>query len=51
MTENLGETIDNYKIQLNKYNQILGSEGRGDRSELFPELVMSEHKQRLREAK
>ncbi len=51
MTENLGETIDNYKIQLGKYNQILASEGRCDRSELFSEAVMSEHKQKLIQAK
>jgi len=47
MTENLGETIDNYKVQLSKYNQILSSEGRCDRSELFSEAVMNEHKQKL----
>ena len=47
MTENLGETIDNYKVQLSKYNQILSSEGRCDRSELFSEAVMNEHKLRL----
>ena len=44
MTENLGETIDNYKIQLSKYNQILSTEGKCDRSELFSEAVMMEHK-------
>ena len=51
MTENLGETIDNYKLQLSKYNQILSSEGRCDRSELFSEQVMNEHKQKLIHAK
>jgi len=51
MTDNLGETIDNYKIQLGKYNQILASEGRCDRGELFSEAVMTEHKQRLIQAK
>ena len=51
MTENLGETIDNYKVQLSKYNQILSSDGRCDRSELFSEQVMAEHKQRLIQAK
>jgi len=30
MTENLGETIDNYKNQLGKYHQILASEGKCD---------------------
>ena len=47
MTENLGETIDNYKIQLQKYHKILTSEGREDRSELFSEAVMTEHKEKL----
>lgn len=51
MTDNLGETIENYKIQLGKYNQILSSEGRCDRSELFSEAVMTEHKQKLIQAK
>ena len=51
MTDNLGETIDNYKIQLNKYNQILSSEGKCDRAELFSEAVMNEHKNKLIQAK
>lgn len=51
MTDNLGETIDNYKIQLSKYNQILSSEGKCDRSELFSEAVMNEHKSKLVQAK
>lgn len=50
MTENLGETIDNYKIQLGKYNQILSSEGKCDRAELFSEAVMNEHKFKLIQA-
>jgi hypothetical protein len=24
MTDNLGETIDNYRVQLGKYNQVSG---------------------------
>ena len=51
MTDNLGETIDNYRIQLGKYNQILSSEGKCDRAELFSEAVMNEHKQKLIQAK
>lgn len=47
MTDNLGETIDNYKIQLSKYDTILRSEGKCDRSELFSEAVMNEHKNKL----
>ena len=50
MTENLGETIDNYKNQLGKYHQILTTEGKCDRSELFSEAVMNEHKQKFIEA-
>jgi hypothetical protein len=38
-------------VQLSKYNQILSTEGKCDRSELFSEAVMLEHKQRLIEAK
>ena len=50
MGENLGETIDNYKIQLGKYHKILLSDG-ADRSELFSEAVMIEHKNKLIKAK
>lgn len=50
MGENLGETIENYKVQLGKYHKILLSEG-GDRSELFSEAVMMEHKTKLIKAK
>ena len=51
MTDILGETIDNYKIQLGKYNQILSTEGKCDRAELFSEAVMTEHKNKLIQAK
>lgn len=50
MGENLGETIENYKVQLGKYHKILLSEG-ADRSELFSEAVMMEHKKKLIAAK
>ena len=50
MGENLGETIENYKVQLGKYHKILLSEG-ADRSELFSETVMMEHKKKLIAAK
>ena len=50
MGENLGETIENYKVQLGKYHKILLSEG-ADRSELFSEVVMMEHKKKLINAK
>jgi hypothetical protein len=51
MTDNLGETIDNYKNQLGKYHQILTTEGKCDRSELFSEAVMNEHKTKFIAAK
>ena len=50
MTENLGETIDNYKQQLGKYHQILNTEGKCDRSQLFSEAVMAEHKEKFIQA-
>lgn len=50
MTENLGETIDNYKNQLGKYHEILQSEGKCDRAELFSEAVMTEHKEKFIQA-
>ena len=48
--ENLAETIENYKIQLGKYHKILLSEG-ADKSELFSESVMLDHKSKLIKAK
>jgi len=43
----LADTIENYKLQLDKYDQILESEGECDRSKLFSEGVMVEHKNKL----
>ena len=48
--ENLGEIIENYKVQLGKYHKIFLSEGT-DRSELFSEAVIMEHKKKLITAK
>lgn len=51
-TENLGEAIENYKIQLGKYHKILLSElKQDDKSQLFSEAVLSEHKNKLIKAK
>ena len=47
----LTDTIENYQIQLDKYDQILKSEGDCDRSKLFSEAVMTEHKNKLIHAK
>ena len=49
--DNLGESIENYKIQLGKYHKILLSEIKSEKSELFSEAVMSEHKMKLIKAK
>ena len=49
--DNLGESIENYKIQLGKYHKILLSEIKSERSELFSETVMTEHKMKLIKAK
>ena len=43
----LAETIENYKVQLDKYDQILKTEGHCDRSKLFSEAVMIEHRSKL----
>ena len=51
-TDNLGEAIENYKIQLGKYHKILLSElKQDDKSQLFSEAVLSEHKNKLIKAK
>jgi len=47
----LGESIENYKIQLGKYHKILLSEIKNEKSELFSEAIMSEHKMKLIKAK
>jgi len=49
--ENLGESIENYKIQLGKYHKILLCEIKNEKSELFSEAVMTEHKVKLIKAK
>lgn len=49
--DNLGESIENYKIQLGKYHKILLSEIKSEKSELFSETVMQEHKIKLIKAK
>lgn len=51
-SENLGEAIENYKIQLGKYHKILLSElKQDDKSQLFSEAILSEHKNKLIKAK
>lgn len=50
MAETIGETIETYKVQLGKYHKILLNEGE-EKSELFSEAVMIEHKKKLIAAK
>ena len=51
-TDNLSEGIENYKIQLGKYHKILLCElKQDDKSQLFSEAVLNEHKNKLIKAK
>jgi len=51
-TDNLGEAIENYKISLGKYHKILLQElKQDDKSQLFSDAVLSEHKNKLMKAK
>lgn len=49
--DQLGETIENYRQQLDKYDQILRTEGKCDRAKLFSEAVMTEHRNKLIQSK
>ena len=49
-TENLGESIDNYKIQLGKYHKILLLELKHDQNKaslLISDKVLKDHKNKL----
>jgi hypothetical protein len=48
--EELGDIIEKFKMQLGKHHKILLTEG-ADKSELFSEAVMQEHKKKLIDAK
>jgi len=50
-TENLGETIDNYKSQIGKYHKIILSDEWDEKTEIMNQAVMIEHKKRLNKAK
>ena len=52
--EKLGESIDNYKIQLGKYHKILLLELKNDQSKsniLISEKVLKDHKNKLLRAR
>ena len=48
--EELGDTIEKFKMQLGKHHKIFLTEG-ADKSELFSEAVMQDHKKKLIDAK
>jgi hypothetical protein len=53
-TDNLGESIDNYKIQLGKYHKILLLELKHDQNKaslLVSEKVLKDHKNKLIKAR
>ena len=53
-TENLGESIDNYKIQLGKYHKILLLELKHDQNKaslLISDKVLKDHKNKLIKAR
>jgi hypothetical protein len=50
--ENLGEAIENYKIELGKYHKILLQELKTqEKQQLFSENVLNDHKHRILRAK
>ena len=51
-TDNLGEAIENYKIELGKYHKILLQELKTqEKQQLFSENVLNDHKHRIMRAK
>jgi len=51
-TDNLGVSIENYKIDLGKYHKILLTELKKDeKQQLFSESVLQDHKNRIVRAK
>lgn len=50
-SENLGETIENYKTQIGKYHKIIMSDDWDEKTEIMNQAVMLEHKKKLNKAK
>lgn len=50
-SENLGETIENYKIQIGKYHKIILTDDWDEKTEIMNQAVMQEHKKKLNKAK
>jgi hypothetical protein len=50
-SENLGETIENYKTQIGKYHKIIMTDEWDEKTEIMNQAVMVEHKKKLNKAK
>jgi hypothetical protein len=50
-SENLGETIENYKAQIGKYTKIINNDDWDEKTEFMNQAVMLEHKKKLISAK
>jgi hypothetical protein len=50
-SENLGETIENYKTQIGKYHKIIMTDDWDEKTEIMNQAVMIEHKKKLNKSK
>lgn len=50
-SENLGETIENYKTQIGKYHKIIMTDDWDEKTEIMNQAVMLEHKKKLNKSK
>lgn len=50
-SDNLGETIENYKTQIGKYHKIIMNDDWDEKTEIMNQAVMMEHKKKLNKAK
>lgn len=50
-SDNLGETIENYKTQIGKYHKIIMTDDWDEKTEIMNQAVMIEHKKKLNKAK
>lgn len=51
VSENLGDTIENYKNQIGKYHKIISNDEWDEKTEIINQSVMIEHKKKLYKAK
>lgn len=50
-SDNLGDTIENYKTQIGKYHKIIMTDDWDEKTEIMNQAVMLEHKKKLNKAK